>query len=233
MGSFSSMSGIAITFRRLVFRVSLKWQLDEMRRRLHASARTPFALTLLLAIALWAAHSQAQTVIKQDVSVTTEIAPAARPTDPGYRVGTGDQLHVTVYNETDLSGDYSVDDGGYLRLPLIGQIKVAGLTLVELESTIADKYGAGYLKSPKISAQVTSYRPFYIIGEVNKPGQYSYVNGMNVLTAVALAGGYTYRADESDVYVRRNGATEEESVPADQTTTIKPGDIIRVSERFF
>ena len=89
--------------------------------------------------------------------------------------GTGDQLHVTVYNETDLSGDYSVDDGGYLRLPLIGQIKVAGLTLVELESTIADKYGAGYLKSPKISAQVTSYRPFYIIGEVNKPGQYSYV----------------------------------------------------------
>ena len=110
---------------------------------------------------------------------------------------------------------------------------MAGLTLVELESTIADKYGAGYLKSPKISAQVTSYRPFYIIGEVNKPGQYSYVNGMNVLTAVALAGGYTYRADELDVYVRRNGATEEEFVPRDQTTTIKPGDIIRVSERFF
>ena len=76
------MSGIAITFRRLVFRVSLKWQLDEVRRRLQATARTPFALTLLLAIALWAAHSQAQTVVKQDVSVTAEIAPAARPTDP-------------------------------------------------------------------------------------------------------------------------------------------------------
>jgi protein involved in polysaccharide export with SLBB domain len=226
------MLQIAIALRRLVQWTAL-WRYGVMQRRLHRAARSPFALTLLVAVALWAAHSHAQTVAKEDVSATTAMAPDAHPTDPGYRVGTGDQLHVTVYNETDLSGDYNVDDGGYLRLPLIGQIKVAGLTLVELENVIAGKYGAGYLKSPKISAQVTSYRPFYIIGEVNKPGQYSYVNGMNVLTAVALAGGYTYRADDSSVYVRRNGATEEESVPADQTTTIKPGDIIRVSERFF
>src|SRR5215472_4516887 len=160
-------------------------------------------------------------------------AATAKPTDPGYHLGTGDQLRITVYNETDLSGDYSVDDGGFVRLPLIGQIKAQGLTLVELEKSIEGKFAAGYLKSPRVSAQVTTYRPFYIIGEVNKPGQYSYVNGMNIVTAVALAGGYTYRADDSSVYIRRNGSSEEESDPADETTKIQPGDIIRVSERFF
>jgi len=164
---------------------------------------------------------------------TAPEAATAKPTDPGYHLGTGDQLRITVYNETDLSGDYSVDDGGFVRLPLIGQIKAQGLTLVDLEKAIEGKFASGYLKSPRVSAQITTYRPFYIIGEVNKPGQYSYVNGMNIVTAVALAGGYTYRADDSSVYIRRNGSSEEESDPADETTKIQPGDIIRVSERFF
>jgi polysaccharide export outer membrane protein len=168
-----------------------------------------------------------------DKVATAPDAAAAKPTDPGYHLGTGDQLRITVYNETDLSGDYSVDDGGFVRLPLIGQIKAQGLTLVDLEKAIEGKFAAGYLKSPRVSAQITTYRPFYIIGEVNKPGQYSYVNGMNIVTAVALAGGYTYRADDSSVYIRRNGSSEEESDPADETTKIQPGDIIRVSERFF
>ena len=162
-------------------------------------------------------------------SVTTQSA----ATDPGYRLATGDQLHITVYNEMDLSGDYNVDDRGYLRLPLIGETKAQGLTLVELEQSIEAKFGQGYLKSPRISAQITSYRPFYIIGEVNKPGQYAFVNGMNAVTAVAIAGGYTYRASQSDIYIRRNGATEEESAPADEKTQIRPGDIVRVAERFF
>jgi len=160
--------------------------------------------------------------------------PAAQQTaDPGYHLGTGDQIHLTVYNETDLSGDYSVDDRGFVRLPLIGEIKAQGLTLIELEQTVEGKFSQGYLKSPKISVQITNYRPFYIIGEVNKPGQYPFVNGMNAVTAVAIAGGYTYRADDADIYVRRNGASKEESEPADQTTKIEPGDIIRVAERFF
>jgi protein involved in polysaccharide export with SLBB domain len=160
--------------------------------------------------------------------------PAAQPTmDPGYHLGTGDQIHLTVYNETDLSGDYSVDDRGFVRLPLIGEIKAQGLTLIELEQTVEAKFSQGYLKSPKISVQITNYRPFYIIGEVNKPGQYPFVNGMNAVTAVAIAGGYTYRADDSDIYIRRSGASKEESEPADQTTKIEPGDIIRVAERFF
>ena len=189
--------------------------------------------SLLLAPLFSSAPAAAEPASNQAAAEATAAAATVKPSDPGYHLGTGDQLRITVYNETDLSGDYSVDDGGFVRLPLIGQIKAQGLTLVDLEKAIEGKFAAGYLKSPRVSAQITTYRPFYIIGEVNKPGQYSYVNGMNIVTAVALAGGYTYRADDSSVYIRRNGSSEEESDPADETTRIQPGDIIRVSERFF
>jgi polysaccharide export outer membrane protein len=91
----------------------------------------------------------------------------------------------------------------------------------------------GYLKRPRVSVEVENYRPFYIIGEVKTPGQYPYISGMNALNAIALAGGYTYRADDTVVYVRRNGSTNEAKAPADQNTKIGPGDIVRVGERVF
>ncbi|MBU6472732.1 MAG: polysaccharide export protein [Alphaproteobacteria bacterium] len=153
--------------------------------------------------------------------------------DPAYRLGTGDTVHVTVFGESDLSGDYPIDGTGVMRLPLIGQIRAAGLTIPALENSIQAKLAEGYLRDPKVSAQVTNYRPFYIIGEVNKPGEYPYVNGMNVLTAVALAGGFTYRADDSDVDIRHKGSDKEVSVPVDPSSKVDPGDIITVSERFF
>jgi protein involved in polysaccharide export with SLBB domain len=153
--------------------------------------------------------------------------------DAGYRLGTGDKVQITVYGESDLSGVYDVDGSGYLRMPLIHQIKVAGMTVVQAEDKVQDALAAGYLKDPKVSAEVVNYRPFYIIGEVNKPGEYPYASGMNVLTAVALAGGYTYRADDSDVYIRRKGSTKEIDVPANQTSKVEPGDIVRVAERLF
>jgi polysaccharide export outer membrane protein len=108
----------------------------------------------------------------------------------------------------------------------------AGRDIHEFEGDVAAKLSEGYLRSPRVSAEVVNYRPFFILGEVNKPGEYPYVNGMNVVTAVALAGGYTYRADEDDVYIRRNGKAEQE-FPADERTQVLPGDIIRVTERFF
>lgn len=150
-----------------------------------------------------------------------------------YRLGTGDKLRVTVYGEPDLSGEFEVDSSGDVRLPLIGQVHAGGETVHGFEQHVATKLAAGYLRNPQVSAEVTAYRPFFIIGEVNKPGQYPYVNDMNVVTAVALAGGFTYRADESDVYIRRDGSTKEVEEPADETTKIHPGDIIRVDERFF
>jgi polysaccharide export outer membrane protein len=150
-----------------------------------------------------------------------------------YRLGPGDKLRVIVFGEEDLSGEFVVDGSGYIRLPLVGQVQAANRTVYEFERDVETKLKDGYLKAPRVSAEVMNYRPFYIIGEVGKPGEYPYVNGMSVLNAVALAGGYTYRANERNVYLRRYGDSREQSVPADETTKVYPGDIIRVVERFF
>jgi len=171
----------------------------------------------------------------QNSSQSTEAAQSGQAgNEQGtYKLGSGDKLRVIVFGQDDLGGEYEVDGSGYVRLPLIGQIKAAGLTVFDFEAEVAEKLDAGYLKDAKVSVEVINYRPFYIIGEVNKPGEYPYVSGMSVLNAVALAGGYTYRADDTEVFVRRVGATTEEKLPADQTTKVNPGDIIRISERFF
>ena len=116
---------------------------------------------------------------------------------------------------------------------LIGQVQAGGLTVRAFEEEVKAKLDDGFMKDAKVSVAIANYRPFYIIGEVNKPGEYPYVSDMSVLNAVALAGGYTYRANDSEVYIQRNGQSKEQSFPADQTTKVQPGDIVRVPERFF
>lgn len=160
--------------------------------------------------------------------------PNVGPQDENYKLGSGDKLRMIVYGENDLGGEYLVDGAGDVQLPLLGQVKASGMTIHDFEGAVGAKFvSEGYLKDPRVSVEVENYRPFYIMGEVRAPGQYPYVNGMNALNAVALAGGYTYRADDLTVYVRRNGSSKEEKDPADQTTKIRPGDIIRVDERIF
>ena len=156
-----------------------------------------------------------------------------KPGSSAYKLDTGDKVKVTVYGEDDLSGEFDVDGSGLVRLPLIGQVRAAGLTLKEFEGAVEAKLSAGYLVNPKVSTSVSNYRPFTILGEVNKPGEYPYENDMTVLNAVALGGGYTYRADKSDVYIRRKGSSSEVKMPADDRTAIYPGDTIRVDERIF
>ena len=150
-----------------------------------------------------------------------------------YHLGSGDKIHVSVFGQADLNGDFVVDGAGSVQLPLIGLVQAAGLTVAQFQKEITGKYADGFLVNPNVEVDVSGYRPFYIIGEVKTPGQYAYVNGMSILNAVALAGGYTDRADKSEVYIRRNGASKEAELPADETTKVNPGDIIRVSERFF
>src|SRR5580704_1764633 len=162
-----------------------------------------------------------------------DVAPDMVEGGNNYHLGTGDQIRVIVYGEDDLGGEFAVDGNGYVSLPLIGQVRASGLAAPDLEMQITAKLADGYVNSPRVSVEVTTYRPFYVIGQVNKPGEYSFVNGMTVLNAVALAGGYTDQADDSDVYVRRNGTSKETEVPADQTTRIYPGDVIRVSRTGF
>jgi protein involved in polysaccharide export with SLBB domain len=160
----------------------------------------------------------------------TVTVTATRPSDDNsYRLGTGDRLHITVFNEGDLSGDFTIDSQGYVRLPLIGQIQAAGLSAFELETRIAAAMNdGGYLINPKVAVEVTTYRPFYIIGEVTKPGEYPYVNAMSAPNAIALAGGFKEGAIESVIWVRHQGERLERRLPMDETTRILPGDMVRV-----
>jgi polysaccharide export outer membrane protein len=153
--------------------------------------------------------------------------------NPDYVLGTGDKIHLTVFDEADLSGDYTVDGSGFVRLPLIGQVRAGGLTPPQLEAAVGSALAAGYLRSPRVSVEVATYRPFYVIGAVGRPGEYPYVNHMNVLNAIAMAGGYLPSAIESTVYVRRQGGLHEQKMAADASTLIHPGDVVRVETTFF
>lgn len=150
-----------------------------------------------------------------------------------YRLDVGDKVRVIVFGEPDLSSPedegFEVNSAGYISLPLIGQVKAKGLTVEELERAIEGKLKDGYLKNPRVSVEVLNYRPFYILGEVNEPGSYPYVNGLTIKQAAAIAGGFTYRADKGDIYIERQG----KKLEADLDTLVLPGDTIWVPERFF
>lgn len=151
----------------------------------------------------------------------------------GYRLGSGDRIRLIVYGEPNLSGEFSVDGRGGLSMPLVGKIEAEGLTAHQLERRIAQRLSPEYLKDPNIVVEVMSYRPFYIVGEVKKPGSYAYVNGMSVINAVALAGGFTYRARESGFDIDRQIDGEPKRLYGRQQTEVMPGDVITVRERYF
>lgn len=150
---------------------------------------------------------------------------------PVYRLGSGDRLRVTVFGEAELSGEFQVDGAGTFAMPLIGEVRARGLTVRELEKAITGALLDGYLRRPQVSVEVLNYRPFYILGEVQRPGSYPYVDGMTVLNAVVLAGGYTYRARTNRLMIRRANETEEREAGDD--AVVLPGDVIRILERFF
>ncbi|MDB2415531.1 polysaccharide export protein, partial [Rickettsiales bacterium] len=120
-----------------------------------------------------------------------------------YKLGANDKLRITVFGEEDLSGEFEVDGTGIISLPLIGNVKVNNVGLRDLEKTLVKKFEDGYLKNPRVSIEVMNFRPFFILGEVKNPGSYPYVNGMNVLNAVAVAGGFTHRARRDRVVIKR------------------------------
>ena len=160
--------------------------------------------------------------------------PSARADDlTAYRLGAGDKLRVTIYNEEDLSGEFEINDQGAIALPLIGQIGINGKTTREAETLIAEKYAASYLVNPRVGVEVLNYRPFFIIGEVKNPGGYPYVSGMTILNAIALAGGYTPRGDSNDILIKRASDSAAPEQRVSENAPVLPGDIIRVKERFF
>lgn len=152
---------------------------------------------------------------------------------PEIKLSAGDKLRVTVFGEDKLSGDFDLDLNGNASLPLAGTVNLAGQTKQQAEATIARKLRSEYLRNPKVTVDVTSFRPFYVIGQVERPGEFPYRNRLNIISAMAVAGGPTFRASKSKVFIQRGGVGAFEEVELSPSIPVFPGDIIRVPERYF
>ena len=161
-------------------------------------------------------------------------ADGARAPDT-YVLGPGDRVRITVFGEDRLSGEYVITTTGELSFPLIGNVRARGLSIADLQSTLRERLSGGYLKDPRITAEMLIFRPFYVLGEVARPGQYPYVDGLTIQQAIATAGGYTYRAKRSKVFLRepRREGESEIDLKKHPLNPVGPGDTIRVAERFF
>ncbi|MDE8346351.1 MAG: polysaccharide export protein [Acidocella sp.] len=160
-----------------------------------------------------------------------------QPQDSAYRLGPGDQIRVITYDETQLSNDFTVGQSGSVAFPLIGVVKATGLTPDQFATSIENALKAqNYISQPSVSVQVIDYRPISVLGEVNKPGQYPYEPGMTMLDAVALAGGFTYRAVTGYAGDWRGGVTVD-GKPVEgkiaPNTDLEPGDVVTIYEKYF
>ncbi len=170
----------------------------------------------------------------------TDYGPVAATPEPilrsavATRLQAGDKLKVIVYGEEALSGLYEINPSGAIAMPLIGMVRAAGRTRSEIEQEIAHKYSSGnYLQEPKVTVDVFEYRPIYVLGEALRPGAYPYKSGLNVLTAVTVAGGFTYRASRNSVFIQHAGEDVWQEYPLSASVLIAPGDLIRIPERYF
>ena len=150
-----------------------------------------------------------------------------------YRLDSGDNLRITVFEQDELTNSYAVDKAGYIAFPLVGAVAARGRTIKQVEAAVAKKLADGFIRDPDVSVEVATYRPFFIMGEVASGGQYTYTPGMTVQNAVAIAGGFSPRAAERDVDVTRNVNGKVLSGRVLVTDPILPGDTIVVRERLF
>jgi polysaccharide export outer membrane protein len=161
--------------------------------------------------------------------------PPIPQTNPAeYRLGPGDQIRIITFGDEQLTGEFRVNDNGTIAMPLLGAVKAAGLTTAQLQSEITHSLTSRNLyTNPSVSVEVIAYRPVFVLGEVARPGQYPYQPGMTVVTAVAVAGGFTYRAIEDEVSIVRNINGKSVEGRAGRETLVQPGDVITVHERSF
>ncbi len=192
------------------------------------------SLSLIIALATALSSLMAEPGFAQSRSAPKAAHAEVNSDSPSsYVLGPGDRVRLRVYGEADISGDYEVDTNGYVSVPLGGRVKAAGLTTRQLERAVAAALSKGLLRDPRVNIEIANYRPFFILGEVKKAGEYPYKSGLTVLDAVASAGGYTYRANESKVVIRRAGSSVEETHPLSAPVLVYPGDNIRIPERYF
>lgn len=162
------------------------------------------------------------------------LPPIASVADQSYRLGPGDEVRISVFGFDQMANVYTVGDAGTISLPMLSTMKAAGRSASELEGDIAGLLRARDLApNANVSVQVQKYRPFYILGEVQKPGQYAYVPGMTLTVAVAIAGGYTFRANTRGAAITRNVGGTGRKGSATGDTVVMPGDTIEVPEAWF
>lgn len=195
---------------------------SRLRPRLHSELQRAL-VGVAFAVALGCMSSSA--------AGETVAQPVAERSD--YRLGAGDRIRITVFGHEDLSGEFTLSALGNVSLPLVGILELNGLALDDAERAVVSALSPDYLLDPRVSIEVLVYRPFYMLGEVNNPGAYEYVDGMTVNEAVALAGGFTYRARKRRVVVIRASDEDrvERSIPV--TEAVLPGDVVKVLERMF
>lgn len=153
--------------------------------------------------------------------------------DSDYRLGPTDRVAITVYGEDEFSREYVVSPLGSISLPLIGEVKATGMTGGELRSEIERQLGSGFINRPSVTLVVTGFRDYFILGEVNKPGEYPYSAGLTIIQAVAAAEGFTYRAARRYVFLRHAGEKVETRLALTPDMKVRPGDTVRLGERYF
>lgn len=199
----------------------------------HQASRQSVAVALLAIAILFPGRGAAEQVAANAQPVGVSEAPSKAAAQSQYRFGVADKVRIIVFNEPTLSGEFLVSSDGSLSLPLIGTVPVQGKTSAEVIKDITARYSDGYLRDPQISMDVLTYRPFYILGEVEKPGEYPYSNGLTVLNAVATAQGFTYRASKGKVFIKHAGETDEHKYKLAPGLLVQPGDTVRIGERYF
>lgn len=198
----------------------------------HRAGSMALQCVVALALCLSAAPVQAQAGQAQAGPVGPVPAP---PASAAYTLGAGDKVRITVFGEAGLTGDYAVSASGEISFPLIGVVHADGRAPEQVAAEIRDRLAQGYLNDPRVAIELATYRTFFILGEVNRPGAYPFTAGLTLGQAVATAGGYTYRAKKSKVVVRHMNATGDSVVAVRDSGSlpIAPGDTITIPERFF
>jgi len=158
---------------------------------------------------------------------------SASPYAPSYTLDSGDKLRIVVFGQEGLTNSYVVDAGGSINMPLVGTLPARGVTTQQLAGLITQRLKQGYVREPHVSVEVESYRPFFILGEVNNPGQYPYVANMTAEAAVAIAGGFSPRADKKKVELTRNAPGQQVHGQVPLNYPLRPGDTVVVKERWF
>lgn len=166
-------------------------------------------------------------------ALATDVAASSDDVAPSYTLGIDDKLALMVYGEEGLSGEQQVGPDGSIAVPLIGKVRAEGRTVDAVSAEVRERLAAGYLRNPSVSIAILTFRPFYILGEVNKPGEYAYRKGLSVADAVATAQGFSYRARKKYVYVRHAGTSEELKLELRPDLLVRPGDTLRIGERYF